>query len=242
MSQKLEIINTLDTGLDGIPVCTSDLSLTRLDEDGMPILLYKGYSIYDLIKGCFEESATLLLYGELPNQKQLQSFCRELASHAHLEEPILSHIKTYPKGVHMMDFLMTTLSFARMFDEDYRNATWQMPKNDARLANLILNAGVHLGAKIPAIIASGYRIQKRESPIPADSSLGFAANFFEYAGHFTGGGFGKCPEYCLDSLSGSYHQLFYLHVYGGGIVHDRSLWAPDCRGDFPQRRPAWGRQ
>ena len=182
MSQKLEVINTLDTGLDGIPVCTSDLSLTRLDEDGLPVLLYKGYSIYDLIKGSFEESVYLLLEGELPNQKQLQSFCRKLTSHAHLEEPILSHIKTYPKGVHMMDFLMTTLSFARMFDEDYGNVTWQMPKNDERLANLILNAGIHLGAKIPAIIASGYRTQKGEAPIPPVTSLGYAANFLHLLG------------------------------------------------------------
>ena len=182
MSQNLEAINTLDTGLDGIPVCTSDLSLTRLDEDGLPILLYRGYSIYDLIKGSFEESAYLLLEGELPNQKQLQSFCQELARYAHLEEPIRRHIKTYPKGVHMMDFLMTTLSFARMFDEDYRNETWQMPKNDEKLANLILNAGIHLGAKIPAILAGGYRIQKEESPIPPDPSLGYAANFLNMLG------------------------------------------------------------
>ena len=177
MSQNLEAINTLDTGLDGIPVCTSDLSLTRLDEDGLPILLYKGYSIYDLVKVSFEESVYLLLEGELPNPRQLQSFCQELARHSLLEEPILRHLKTYPKGVHRMDFLMTTLSFARMFDEDYGNATWQMPKNDERLANLVLSAGVHLGAKIPAIIASGDRIQKGAEPIPPDPSLGYAANF-----------------------------------------------------------------
>ncbi|GJL77848.1 MAG: citrate synthase 2 [Nitrospinaceae bacterium] len=182
MSQKLEVLNTLDTGLDGIPVCTSDLSLTRLDDDGLPVLLYRGYSIYDLIKGSFEESIYLLLEGQLPNQKQLQSFCQELTNHAHLEEPIQRHIKTYPKGVHMMDFLMTTLSFARMFDADYGNAAWQMPKSDEKLANLILKAGMHLGAKIPAIIASGYRIQKGEAPIAPDSSLGYAANVLHLLG------------------------------------------------------------
>lgn len=182
MSQNLETINTLDTGLDGIPVCTSDLSLTRLDEDGLPILLYKGYSIYDLIKGSFEESIYLLLKGELPNQRQLQSFCRELARHSLLEEPILRHLKTYPKGAHMMDLLMTSLSFARMFDEDYGNAVWQTPKADEKLANLVLSAGLHLGAKIPAIIANGYRIQKEEAPIPPDTSLGYAANFLHLLG------------------------------------------------------------
>ena len=96
-----------------------------------------------MAKGSFEESVYLLLEGELPNPRQLQSFCQELARHSLLEEPILRHLKTYPKGVHRMDFLMTTLSFARMFDEDYGNATWQMPKNDEILANLVLSAGVH---------------------------------------------------------------------------------------------------
>ena len=182
MSQNIESINTLDTGLDGIPVCTSDLSLTRLDTEGLPILLYRGYSIFDLIKGSFEESVYLLLKGELPNRKQLQLFCDELAGHAHLEEPILHHIKNHPKGVHMMDFLMTTLSFARMFDEDYRNKTWQTPKSDERLTNLILNAGIHLGAKLPAIITSGYRLQNGKMPISPDPSLGYAANFLHMLG------------------------------------------------------------
>ncbi len=46
-------MNTIDTGLDGVPVCTSDVSLTAVDTEGNPVLVYRGYSIYDLVKGLF---------------------------------------------------------------------------------------------------------------------------------------------------------------------------------------------
>ncbi|MFQ5481461.1 MAG: citrate/2-methylcitrate synthase [Nitrospinaceae bacterium] len=169
-------MNTVDTGLDGIPVCTSDISLTRLDGKGQPILLYRGYSIYDLIEGSFEESVHLLLENELPNKKQLATFRQELQRHAPLNEAIISHIRTYPQGVHMMDLLMTALSFARMYDEEYRSPLWRVPKNDDRLAALIVRAGLRLGAKIPSIIAHGHRIQNGKRVIPPDSSLPYAAN------------------------------------------------------------------
>lgn len=45
-----EDICTVDTGLANVPVCTSDISHTAVDRDGNPILLYRGYSIYDLVQ------------------------------------------------------------------------------------------------------------------------------------------------------------------------------------------------
>ena len=54
-------IKTVDTGLANVPVCTSDISFTTVGKDGKPILMYRGYSIYDLVKGCFEESIYLIL-------------------------------------------------------------------------------------------------------------------------------------------------------------------------------------
>jgi hypothetical protein len=67
-------------------------------------------------------------------------------------------MRTYPKHVHMMDFLLTALSYARMFDEDYDNTLWQKPRMDDMHADLIANAGLRLGAKIPTLIAGGHKI------------------------------------------------------------------------------------
>ncbi|MCF8721625.1 citrate/2-methylcitrate synthase [Nitrospina gracilis] len=176
MSPNTEVLNTVDNGLDGVPVCTSDISLTTVDKDGNPILLYRGYSIYDLIQGPFEETVHLILHGTLPNGKELNAFKEELSRHAKLDEPILSHLRSYPENVHMMDLLMTSLSFARMWDADYTNSLWQTPKMDEELARLLLNAGVRLGAKIPALMTAGWRIRKGMKPIEPDPRLPFAGN------------------------------------------------------------------
>lgn len=175
-------MNTIDTGLDGVPVCTSDVSLTSVDADGNPVLLYRGYSIYDLVKGLFEESVYLLLTGELPNKAQLDDFMSILRDHAEPCNEVLSHMRTYPKNVHMMDFLLTTLSYARMYDEDYLNALWEKPKMDEAISDLMMNTGLRMGAKIPAILAGGYRILNARGVIPPDPQLNYAANFLHMLG------------------------------------------------------------
>lgn len=170
-------MNTVNTGLDGVPVCTSDISLTSVEADGNPILTYRGYSIYDLIQGLFEESVYLLLTGELPNRNQLADFTGILREHSGLAAPVVEHMRVYPKHVHMMDFLLTALSYARMFDEDYNNTLWQKPRMDDMHADLIVNAGLRLGAKIPTLITSGHRILNGQTVIPPNPKLNYAANF-----------------------------------------------------------------
>jgi citrate synthase len=175
-------METVDTGLDGVPVCTSDISLTSADADGNPVLIYRGYSIYDLVKGLFEESVYLLLTGELPNKAQLAEFSNILRQHAEPGEAVRAHIRTYPENVNMMDFLLTTLSYARMFDEDYQNALWEKPRMDEANADLILNTGLRMGAKIPAILAGGHRVLNHQAIIPPDPNLNYAANFLNMLG------------------------------------------------------------
>jgi len=166
-----------------VPVCTSDISFTTVGADGKPVLLYRGYSIYDLVKGLFEESVYLLLEGELPNQKQLTSFSQQLKKYSRLEDSVLEHMHAYPKNVQMMDFLFTTLSYARFFDEDYHNPLWQKPhENPEQVADLIVRTGLRMGAKIPTIIAKGYRIRHGETVIPPDPALDYAANFLNMIG------------------------------------------------------------
>ncbi|MCZ6540298.1 MAG: hypothetical protein O6704_01485, partial [Nitrospinae bacterium] len=98
-------------------------------------------------------------------------------------DPVLEHMHAYPKNVQMMDFLFTTLSFARLFDEDYHNSIWQKPhENPEKVADLIVRAGLRMGAKIPAIIAQGYRIRQGEAIIPPDPALNYAANFLHMIG------------------------------------------------------------
>ena len=80
-------------------VCCGHHHISRIDafeeRDGKQVpcdgkLWYRGYNVYDLIRGlrgkryAFEEAAYLLLLGDLPNEAQLESFkdclakCRDL--------------------------------------------------------------------------------------------------------------------------------------------------------------------
>ncbi|MFQ5449326.1 MAG: citrate/2-methylcitrate synthase [Nitrospinaceae bacterium] len=177
------MIETVDTGLDGVPVCTSDISQTALGAEGNPILLYRGYSIYDLVKGPFEESVFLLFEGDLPGRNQLASFTEKLKTWRKLDEPVIEHMGRYPEKISMMDFLLTTLSYARMFDEDYQNPLWRNRRSHPdQLADLIVQAGTRLGAKIPTIIAQGHRIRTGKKIIPPDPSLDHAANLLHMLG------------------------------------------------------------
>ncbi|MBI2092729.1 MAG: citrate/2-methylcitrate synthase [Deltaproteobacteria bacterium] len=176
-------METINTGLNGVPVCESGISVATADADGKPILVYRGYSIYDLVKGLFEETAYLLLNGELPNSEQLKSFDKTLKENRHLDKRVVEHLKTYPINVNRMDFLFTALSFARMYDEDYNNPLWQNSKADAMaFSRLIKTTGVRIGAKIPTIIAYGHRILNGKEPIPPDNNLSCAANFLHMMG------------------------------------------------------------
>ena len=174
---------TLNTGLNNVPVCTSAISATTADNEGNPILMYRGYSIYDLVGTSFEKATYLILNGELPNKKELEIFGKTLAENRSLDKKIVEHIKSYPKNVNRMDFLLTALSFARMFDEDYHNSLWCDSKADSNeLAILMKRAGTRLGAKIPTIIAYGQRILNGLDPIPPDDKLSHATNLLHMMG------------------------------------------------------------
>ncbi len=177
MLTENKTLQTVDTGLDGVPVCTSDLSQTALGADGNPVLLYRGYRIYDLVQGPFEETVYLLLYKELPTRAQLEEFRRHLARHAAIDKRVRHHLHSYPPTVHPMDQLVTALSYARLFDEEYANPLWMRPKSDpGAVAALLVRAGVRLGAKVPTLLAQGYRVRAHQEPIDPDPDLGFADN------------------------------------------------------------------
>jgi citrate synthase len=180
---EIKIMETINTGLNGVPICASEISVTTADENGKPFLVYRGYSIYDLVKGLFEEAAYLLLNGELPNSEQLRSFDKTLKENRQLDKRVVEHIKAYPTNVNRMDFLFTTLSFARMYDDDYNNPLWQNSKADPiAFSRLIKTTGVRIGAKIPTIIAYGHRILNGKELIPPDNNLSYAANFLRMMG------------------------------------------------------------
>ncbi len=129
-------------------------------------LRYRGYSIHDLAeKSSFEETAYLLLNGDLPNAQQLAAFDAELKAARKLPKEVLDIIRAI-KHAHPMDVLRTAVSALAAFDPE--------TADNAREATL--RKGVRLSSQVPMIVAAHSRIRDGLEPLPADETLGHAGN------------------------------------------------------------------
>jgi citrate synthase len=130
-------------------------------------LRYRGYSIHDLAqKSSFEETAYLLLHGELPTEAQLRGFDADLKAARRLPEEILSLIGTLSQA-HPMDVLRTAVSALAAFDPETRDNSI-----DATKAK-----GIRLTAQVPMIVAAHEAIRNGRDVPHADPALPHAANF-----------------------------------------------------------------
>ncbi len=159
------ISETKNIGLRGIPV--ADTMISAIDgERGQ--LIYRGFSILDLVRhSTFEEVAYLLLFGNLPNRQQLESFQESLAEEREISQAILQSMEVRPKSSHPMDVLQS--SVAMLADHDPQARVMEKEADLAKAKRLI--------AKIPTIVAGWDRIRKERSPVKPEPSLGHAANF-----------------------------------------------------------------
>ena len=129
-------------------------------------LRYRGYSIHDLAEhSSFEETAWLLLNGELPGKQQLAAFDTELKAARKLPVPVLDIIRAI-KDAHPMDVLRTAVSALAAFYPD--------TADNSREATL--RKAVRLTSQVPMIVAAHSRIRTGQAPVAADATLGHAAN------------------------------------------------------------------
>jgi citrate synthase len=158
--EKIEI----NRGLKGIYF---ERSATTFIDGKAGELRYRGYSIHDLaVHSTFEETAYLLLHGELPTESQLRAFTKALVTARHLPREIIDLI-TLIKHAHPMDVLRTAVSALAASDPEAGDNSM-----DATRAK-----GVRLAAQIPMIVATHHALRSGK-PLPAaDATLSHAANF-----------------------------------------------------------------
>ena len=141
-------------------------------------LTYRGYTVQELCDKCyFEEVAYLVLYGELPNKKQLKKFIKDERSERKLSKQILNDIQKMPKTAHPMDVIRTCVSLMALEDKDTKDNS---PKANMRKAMRIF-------AKTPTAVAAYFRCRKGKKIISPDKKLSFSENFFKMM-------FGKVPD------------------------------------------------
>ncbi len=129
-------------------------------------LRYHGYSIHDLAeKSTFEETAWLLLYGDLPNAQELAGFDAQLKAARKLPPAVLDIVRSI-KDAHPMDVLRTGVSAIAAFDPDTADNS-----RDATLRKAI-----RLSSQVPMIVAAHARIRAGQEPVAADQTLTHAGN------------------------------------------------------------------
>jgi citrate synthase len=129
-------------------------------------LRYRGYSIHDLAEhSSFEETAWLLLHGELPNKQQLAAFEADLKAARKLPAPVTDIICSI-KTAHPMDVLRTAASALAAFD----------PETADNSREATVRKAVRLTSQVPMIVAAHSRIRGGQEPVPADPALNHAAN------------------------------------------------------------------
>lgn len=151
-------------GLEGVIAGESALCLVDEGEAG---LLYRGYPIRDLAEhGTFEEVAYLLLFGHLPNQRELTKFSADLMENAVLPPLLEVFLGAVPSGAHPMDVVRTGVSLMGMVDADAADHS-----HDANVRK-----SVRLLAQIPLMVAASHRLVNGKPRVRPREDLSFGEN------------------------------------------------------------------
>jgi len=153
--------NAYSPGLEG--VVAGETAICTI-ADG---LSYRGYSIEDLADhATFEETAYLILHGDLPTESELSDFSKRLAEYAPVDPTLIEALGSLPLNTPMMDAMRTGCSLLSHWDPD-------VAENDHD-ANV--RKAERLLAQLPVVMAARERQRHGDSPIAPDPSKSLAAN------------------------------------------------------------------
>ncbi|MDP6554152.1 MAG: citrate/2-methylcitrate synthase [Pirellulaceae bacterium] len=148
-------------GLEGIIAGETAISTIA---DG---LRYRGYSIEELARqASFEETAYLVLHGELPTVDQLSSFSQRLIEASTIPAAIVDTLRALPADTSLMDVMRTGTSLLSHWDSEASDNS-----HDANLRKV-----ERLLAQLPVVLGASFRIRHGNEPVEYDPDLSFAGN------------------------------------------------------------------
>jgi len=160
---------TLDLGYKNTGATKS--AITFLDGD-KGILRYRGYSIEELAeKSNFLEVAHLLIFGELPNNKQLDQFSHDIKTHTLVHEDIKKILDGFPSTAHPMGVL------ASLFCS--QTAFYPESLDPGRPSDGIYLSIVRSMAKMPTFAAWAYKNAMGHPVNYPDNRLDYCARFLK---------------------------------------------------------------
>lgn len=166
MSPAMEKDDRLHRGLAGVYLDRT--RITQIDgENGR--LLYRGYPIGQLAAhSCFEETAYLLLHGELPTAGEREAFDQRLRAAREVPGPILAMLRSM-KDADPMDALRTAVSASAAFTK----------RSSGKAAANVLEQGLALIAQAPGMVGAHHAYRQGREPAPIELKLGHAAHIVQ---------------------------------------------------------------
>ncbi|MGQ0562465.1 MAG: citrate synthase [Gemmatimonadota bacterium] len=157
---------TYDPAFMNTAACKS--SITHIDGD-RGILLHRGYPIEQLAtQGNFLEVAYLILYGELPNQTELNEWTHYITHHTLVHESIKKFMDGFHYDAHPMGSFISTVAALSTFYPEAKDVS-NRDNRERQIHRLI--------AKVPTIAAFAYRHSMGLQYSYPDNDLSFTGNF-----------------------------------------------------------------
>lgn len=147
---------------------SAESSITFIDgEEG--ILLHRGYRIEDLAEHSdFMDVSYLLLYGELPNQAQKETFSHHVTYHTMLHEQLAYFYRGFRRDAHPMAIMIGVVGALSAFYHDTMDLT------DQHQRDIVSH---RLIAKMPTIAAMAYKYSIGQPFVSPRNELSYAENF-----------------------------------------------------------------
>jgi citrate synthase len=187
---------TYDPAFMNTASCKS--SITYIDGD-KGILRYRGYPIEVLAERCtFMEVAFLLLFGELPTEKELKQWVYDITHHTMLHESTKKFMEGFRYDSHPMAMFVSTVAALSSIYPDAR----QVLDSKNRMLQVMRLIG-----KVPSIAAMSYRHNEGLPYVYPDNDFNYTENFMNMLWKKVE------PKYVANpTLSRALDILFILHA------------------------------
>ena len=184
---------SFDPGFFSTASCRSNI--TYIDGDA-GILQYRGYPIEQLAeKSHFLEVAHLLMYGELPNARELGGFTDVIRKHTMINESLKNFYKGFHYDAHPMAVMVGVVGSLSAFYHDSLDI--HKPRHREISAHRMI-------AKMPTIAAACYKRTVGEPIVYPNNEMSYCGNFLNMM--FST----PCEPYVLDPVMEKAVNLLFI--------------------------------
>ena len=153
-------------GLEDVVAGTSSICTIEPTNE---VLLYRGYSAYDLAdNSTYEEVSHLLIEGRLPKKRELKRLTKLFVHERKIPKPLIKVLKQIPATASPMDVLRTSVSLMGALEE---NKQYSIEETKQIAYSLI--------SKLPFALMTWFHLSKNQ-PVPKiTKTLSYAGRFLQ---------------------------------------------------------------